>query len=227
MNLSALARITFQAIGEFWNAVKPSEAEARMLSRMYPDMDALNEIEAELEVHESGPYLKWGGDDSLRSSCLGCGYPHSTETQCLRDGSISFKSYDSMSSPGVPPPGASPGGEVESRPETTAPSSPGVDPSGANGSIPPGAVPGEGPSDSAIPPAPEGHPNLAELIAEVLAEHEPWGSISGFVNCYNHSAIETLHAHCNDWAAWREHVSVNIANRILLRTPAGALWEAQ
>lgn len=139
--------------------------QARMLSRMYPDMDALNEIEAELEVHESGPYLKWGGDDSLRSSCLGCGYPHSTETQCLRDGSISFKSYDSMSSPGVPPPGASPGGEVESRPETTAPSSPGVDPSGANGSIPPGAVPGEGPAVArGIPQPPAaGQPSLSHL----------------------------------------------------------------
>ncbi|QZT61287.1 hypothetical protein [Mycolicibacterium austroafricanum] len=83
--------------------------------------------------------------------------------------------------------------------------------------VPPTA---ERPSEvSAAPPSQtpsEGHP-IVELIAEVLAEHVPESTEVGHVKCFNPFAIETLHAHCNDMAAWREHVSVNIANRILLR----------
>lgn len=163
MNFSALARIPFQAVLAVCDALVESDAkrQARMLSRMYPDMDALNEIEGEIESHEpAAPYLSWGAkepDYSIEvkdgspyrigedfhlgpryTYCNGCGSGYTGDHNCLRDLSPT-------------PEGGNPG-EVRAVPPAP---SPGVDPSGANGSIPPGAVPGEGPvADSDIPPSP-------------------------------------------------------------------------
>lgn len=202
MNFSALARIPFQAVLAVCDALVESDAkrQARMLSRMYPDMDALNEVEAAIEHHEpNAPYLSWGTKpledplergwqeiqriqerSGLHTYCNGCGSGYTGEHNCLRDLSPT-------------PEGGNPG-EVE--PPPLAPS-PGVDPSGANGSIPPGAAPGEGPSDSAIPPAPEGHPNPGGYTApEVFAPeyvptstllHSAADAVSNLAGCLNGS----------------------------------------
>ncbi len=96
----------------------------------------------------------------------------------------------------------------------------------AGAPVPPPEVADEGPSVVEHSPAPtEGHPNeLADLIAEVLADHVPKHP-SGFnpdgtgrTACPHHYRNE-IGRDFPDWAGWRDHVAPLIAERIEKAAP--------